>query len=507
MTIRFLSPTAAAYDTTRIESDQTMMAAFYAQAAQAIDGEGQPVFVFDHGTGATRRYTWERVVEPGTADGQLARWRNDRWQAEGLAGIQRAQVYPYFVLTPTDSPAEVVTALTAWVADNQIDMTGEDWSVANRSGSGAGLSFLDGNRLVGDRGVSSAVYRAWQAAGAAPYWWSLIPAGGRPPDAWWVTYRTSNEPPAPRIFAAWHQNGAATAADFSASDFMDAGPNNNFTPPAGPGGDTDAAIAFWLPNSVTGLNNVYSLPLATASNPAWYYTLLGLLRGVTTPLTLGGVAGRYVVVTNEDPTDWSGSFVVSVAGDFSAVDREDVQPHPDVVREVVRIAGNTYDAARGQLVGEQPQAEDVRVSGNSPWGFLNLKETPDTEGVLVEPGGSMSRNARGRRGLALPAMYYGWTDRGQNVDFSTLSLSEDLRGVIPRHQAPRARLTIWAADTFLLGLHCFELLIAGDADRETCDTEPRAAPDGRSGRLFVTDHSSDVADYADRAFRIVPSEG
>ena len=106
-------------------------------------------------------------------------------------------------------------------------------------------------------------------------------------------------------------------------------------------------------------------------------------------------------------------------------------------------------------------------------------------------------------------MFYGWspTRGGGGVDFSTLRESDDLHGVFPRYKDPRARLTIWAADSFLRGLHCFELLIAGDTAVATCDTEPHAAPDGRSGRLFISGAPADVDTYADRTFRLVPSAG
>ena len=100
-------------------------------------------------------------------------------------------------------------------------------------------------------------------------------------------------------------------------------------------------------------------------------------------------------------------------------------------------------------------------------------------------------------------MYYGWTDSRSDADFSTLSLSNDLHGVIPRHRDPRAKLTIWVADSFLRGFHCFELRITGDDNSDTCDTEPQAAPDGRSGRLFVGP-ATGVDTFADRAFSIVP---
>ena len=173
------------------------------------------------------------------------------------------------------------------------------------------------------------------------------------------------------------------------------------------------------------------------------------------------------------------------------------QPDPTFGTAGFRVGGTVYDWAKGQIAGDRPDSPSYRKTGQTPWSSLDLAYTaPAPASDSVETITTLLRSPRGTPGggFEVPAMYYGWTDRGRDVDFSTLSLSDDLHGVIPRHKSPRARLTIWAADSFLGGLQCFELLIAGDADRETCDTEPHAAPDGRSGRLLVTDHSSDVDD-------------
>ena len=492
MTIRFLSPTAAAYDTSRIESDQTMMAEFYAQAAQAIDGEGRPVYVRDNGAGATTRYTWELIVPDGSSGSNALRWIDEHWEPQPAASGQGGAIYPYFVLTRTDDPAEVLPALTAFVADNRVEQAGMPWTVAAGSGRRGGLVMNETNGVQWDQ-----ITRVWPAGGPAPFWWSLIPAGGNSPDTWWTTYRTRNEDPTP-IYAAWTDDATPSAAEFEA-----AGTVVHMTIPAYTGSDAAAHLSLWFPDG-------YEIQGAPVPTPSWWdaYEAGGRTYG-STDVAIGGTDGAYLTTEAINPATAVGMSYQVSSTDVLFPEVEEAQPHPDIVRDVVRIQNVRYDASTAQLVGDRPQTDAERLWPDGPWAWLRLHETPPAQGSTVAAGSATAslRSDRGGRSGG-PAMFYGWTPtRGAIADFSTLRESDDLHGVIPRYKDPRAKLTIWVADSFLSGLHCFELLVGGDTATETCDTEPHDAPDGRSGRLFVSRNTTNVDTYADRNFRIVPSAG
>ena len=417
MTIRFLSPVAAAYDTSRVEADQTMMAEFYAQAAQAIDGEGRSVFVRDNGASATTRYTWELIVPDGSSGSNALRWIDEHWTAQPAASGQGGAIYPYFVLTRTDDPAEVLPALTAYVADNRVLQAGNPWTVAAGSGRRYGLVINETNGVQWDQ-----VTRVWPAAGPAPFWWSLIPAGGASPDTWWVRYRTRNEDPTP-IYAAWTDDAAPSAAEFVA-----AGTVVHMTIPAYTGGDATAHLSLWFPDG-------YEIQGAPTPTPSWWdaYEAGGRTYGPV-DVAIGGTDGAYLTSEAIDPSTAVGMSYQVSSTDVLFPEVEDAQPHPAIVRDVVRIQDVRYDASTAQLVGQRPQTDAERLWPDGPWAWLTLHETPPAQGSTVAAGTASAslRGAPGGRSEG-PAMFYGWSPtRGAIADFSTLRESDDLHGVIPR---------------------------------------------------------------------------
>ena len=134
MTIRFLSPIAAAYDVTRVQSDQTMMAEFFTQSAQAIDGEGRPVHVRDNGSGASLRYTWERTLPDGSDTLTQLVWNDTlgEWEA-GESPRNTFNNYPWFVLTRDDDADQVVEAIEYFLANRDshgnTDFAGQPFRV------------------------------------------------------------------------------------------------------------------------------------------------------------------------------------------------------------------------------------------------------------------------------------------------------------------------------------------------------------------------------------------
>ena len=375
MTIRFLAPQCAAYDTALIENDQTMMQQFFASGSMAIDTGGQPVYVLDRGAMASPRYTWERIVEDATQDGQIARWRNGHWQAEGLSGIATSQEYPWLVLTRTDDPAEVVTAIAEFVADNAVDQDAHPWGVDPKSGRRSGLDFTEYlERLPSDvrSGGFQQITSVWPVGGPAPWWWSLIPTGGNSPDTWWATYFVgTDEPVAVRM--GWRNDQAFVEADFEAV------------------GLSDAAVMPAVPQDV--LSN--AVPARTAYLGLWVPETLGHFTSAADlfisfqefdaapRLEIGGVPGRWMASRFRIRTRHAGTTLVI---NSIRSQTEYPQPHPNVVSNVVRIGGNTYDAASQQIVGPRPQNQADRQTGNLSWATLALQQTPPLEGIAVEPG-------------------------------------------------------------------------------------------------------------------------
>ena len=497
MTIRFLSPTAAAYDTSRIESDQTMMAEFFAQSAQAIDGQGQPVYVRDNGSSAVRRYTWEPIVQDGTSTLTQLTWNNTtgRWEA-ATAPRNTFNNYPWFVLTQDDDADQVVEAIEYFLANRDshgnVDFVGQPFRVTG------GVRYP---RTFQDYEADPSIGDVWPEGGPAAWWWAIVAADGDREEGYWIRYRTSNEARF-NVRIAVHTTDDPAVGDWGAS--FASGTLRLFTLPVF---TADSRISVWMDEDNPWTTYFEGEDQITDPQDS----TLAVAQDAVAPLTLGGVDGYYRKGNATVPAATYSGAERSIYPNMRTISvRHENQPHPITGTAGFRVGGTVYDWAKRQITGDRPDSPSYRKTGSMPWSSLELAYTaPAPASGTAERITTQLRSSRGAPGggFEVPAMYYGWTDRGRDVDFSTLSLSDDLRGVIPRHKNPRARLTIWAADSFLHGLHCFELLIAGDADRETCDTEPRAAPDGRSGRLFVTAHSSDVDDYADRAFSIVPFAG
>ena len=86
MTIRFLAPLSASYDTDLIGTDQTMMAAFFAAGAQAISRTGIPLRVIDLGITEDPRYAWREVLPIGSSTQRQLLWSHG---AEPLHPIGR----------------------------------------------------------------------------------------------------------------------------------------------------------------------------------------------------------------------------------------------------------------------------------------------------------------------------------------------------------------------------------------------------------------------------------
>ena len=496
MTIRFLSPTAAAYDTSRIESDQTMMAEFFAQSAQAIDGKGRPVYVRDNGSGATRRYTWELIVPDGSDTLTQLTWNDTLGLWEPAEAPRNTfNNYPWFVLTQDDDADQVVEAIEYFLANRDshgnTDQTGQTFRVTG------GVTYPRG---LQDFTTSPNITDVWPEGGPPAWWWAIVAADGDREEGYWIRYRTSNEAQY-NVRIAVHTTDDPAAGDWGAA--FASGQQRAFNLPVF---TADSRISVWL--SVDNPINGYFMGEQSSDGQD---TSLVNAQDAQAPLTLGGVDGFYRKGNATVPAATHSGAERSIYNVHAQISVEHVQPDPTFGTAGFRVGGTVYDWAKGEIAGDRPDSPSYRKTGQTPWSSLDLAYTaPAPASDSVEKITTLVRSPRGipdGGGFEGPAMYYGWTDTRREVDFATLRSSDDLRGVIPRHHNASARLTIWAADTALRGLHCFELLVAGDPDRLTCDTEPQAAPDGRPGRLFVPSGPTSVDDYVDRTFRIVPSAG
>ena len=495
MTIRFLAPLSAAYDIDLIENDQTMMAAFYAAGAQAMSQSGLPMRIVDLGVGESPRYVWREVLPIGTPDQDRLRWNDpaDRWVSD--AGLQvNVQVYPWFVLTRTDAVSEAVAALAFFLADRSADQSAQPFAVAARSGIGSGLSFARSNRVNGFNDV-------WPTAGPNPFWWSFVPAETDEPDQWWIRYWTHNQAEAPRVWAGWTDDGNVDGADL-----VDAGAPDAVTVPprAAP-----ARLVMWLPGTFR-INNVYGRRAdGVAFNPAWYYRLFPY----RTAFERDGVAGHiYITPDVVDPADATEvSWTVSIGGGAGQLPRvTHDQPHPDVIRNVLRINGQTMDASRAQVQGDRPQDSTSQIAGVSTFGWMGLQySAASTEGNDVEEitSSSLARSARGAP--SLPIMYYGWQtlDETTDVVFSRLLPSHTLTAIMPDHKgfgsSGRATFAVWVASEALDGSPCFEFTI-GDSEAVRCDAMHVTAPDGRLGLGYVAEGTSQVALLRRRLLTVTP---
>ena len=453
------------------------------------------MYVRDNGSSAARRYTWEPIVPDGTSALTQLTWNNTTglWEA-ATAPRNTFNNYPWFVLTQNNDADQVVEAIEYFLANRDshgnTDQTGQTFRVTG------GVTYPRG---LQDFTIQSEHHRCLARGGPAPWWWAIVAADGDREEGYWIRYRTSNEAQY-NVRIAVHTTDDPAPGDWGAA--FASGQQRAFNLPVF---TVDSRISVWL--DVDNPINGYFMGEQSSDGQD---TTLNSRQDAEEPLTLGGVDGFVRKGNATVPVATHSGAERSIYNVHAQISEQWDQPNPTFGTAGFRVGGTVYDWAKGRIAGERPDSPSYRKTGQTPWSSLDLAYTaPAPASDSVETITTLLRSPRGTPGggFEVPAMYYGWTDRGRDADFSTLSLSDDLRGVIPRHKSPRARLTIWAADSFLGGLHCFELLIAGDADRETCDTEPHAGPHGRSGRLFVTAHSSDVADFADRNFEILPSAG
>lgn len=473
MTIRYLAPWAAAYQTEDVERDQTMMAQFFREGALAIrHSDGVPVRVVDLGAGAVPRYVFREVMPVGSPEQDRLRWNDptDRWISD--AGIQvQQQVYPWFVLTRTDAVAEAVTALMFFLADRNADQSLQPFAVAARSGIGSGLSFTRAT----DRNNFNQV---WPVGGPNPFWWAFIPAETDEPDQWWIRYWTHNQPPNPRVWVGWTDDGTVAPADL-----VDAGSPDAVTVPARA---TAARLAVWLPGTYR-MNNLYGQRAGgTFFNPSWYYNL-----GGATDYQRGGVDGHLRITRDAvQPADATEAvWTVSLGGGAPQqplINHE--QPHPDVLRNVLRINGQTMDASRAQVAGDRPQDSASSILGVSTFAWMGLQySAASTEGSSVEPI-TQNRLSRSRGAMPTAAMFVGWAESSPGspggVDVDQWAPSQTLNVIFPRTELKRAYPVIWLSETALGGHDCFGITWANH-DVETCNTAELRGPDGRIGRVLT----------------------
>ena len=416
---------------------------------------------------------------------------------DGSAGppVSVRRGYPYFVLTRTDSTDELKAAI-----DFHNENPPDHRSTAERQ-AGQPFSVTGGYRYAGSIYESTQwarINQVWLEGTDAPYWWAVANAVNDRAEGYWVTYNDQNEPNS-NIWMAWHDAEVPVAADFE-----DIGTFVPFEDVTFPAAAADAYFSVWLSEGVI-------FNIRQAGGVAYDFTLYFLFNAARRggnltrlPLEINGVAGTYVSTTAPiSATTYGGvtrAFHLLKSPPLTYHD----QPHPDVVRDVIRINGIPHDVARGQLVGPRPDNQADRTGGASPWGNLFLGYSPPAATGATTELITMQQQPRGLR-LAPPAMYFGWVDNAKEIDFIRLARSQNLQGVIPRHSSDRAYFVLWISDEELRGYDCAVFDIGLVDTRHYCTLTSREGPDQRPGEIFIGHAPVPVAGRAGQILTVTPA--